>query len=459
MNPANGKSAWSGFFGPKRAEGRGATGVRQGRRQFRPAVSGLEGRQLLSASPMTTIASFNEGNATFIGGLAMDAKGDIYGTTNASGDYQGAAEGRIFEIAAGSKNITTLATFNGPNGYGMNGVALDAQGNLYGTTTGEATASNDGRVFELVKSTGKVITLATFNGTNGAFPNDVVVDGQGNVYGTTGIGGVHGVATVFEIPKGSNTAITLATFTAPGSAPKDLAVDGQGNLFGVDQGGGVKGAGSIFEIAKGSNTAATIAAFPNLDGSSISRLTLDAQGNVYGTTLDGGQFGDGTVFEIPAGSNNVTTLATFDGPNGSAPDPGAGVVMDAQGNLFGTTETGGYYGFGTVFEVPAGSNNVTTLNSFSGTNGTLISGVALEGQDTLVGTANGSGSGGGKVFEITLNTQPTVPVTSPPAQPATPVPASTAPAKKPVKAPPQSPVDRQIARHAQKVGNVKAAKK
>jgi uncharacterized repeat protein (TIGR03803 family) len=75
-------------------------------------------------------------------------------------------------------------------------------------------------------------------------------------------------------------------------------------------------------------------------------VARDAQGNLYGTTYSGGTLGNGTVFELAAGSHTVTTLASFIGVNGS--DPQAGPVLDAQGNLYGTTQFGGPSNNGTV---------------------------------------------------------------------------------------------------------------
>jgi len=93
----------------------------------------------------------------------------------------------------------------------------------------------------------------------------------------------------------------------------------------------------------------TLASFNFTNGAWPSAgVVLDGQGNLYGTT-NIALASDGTVFEIKAGSNTITTLASFNGTNGDA--PGAGVVLDGQGNLYGTTEFGGASAEGTVFEL------------------------------------------------------------------------------------------------------------
>ena len=297
--------------------------------------------------------------------------------------------------------LTTLASFNGSNGNGPSGLVLDGQGNLYGTTY-LGGAANDGTVFEIAKGSNTITTLASFNGSNGKGPVSLVLDGQGNLYGTTGYGGAANDGTVFEIAKGSNTITTLASFNGTnGSYPYGVVLDGQGNRYGTTEVGGAANDGTVFEIAKGSNTITTLASFNGTNGSQpIGGVVLDGQGNLYGTTEWGGAANDGTVFEMAKGSNTITTLASFNGTNGS--HPFAGVVLDTQGNLYGTSEDGAAANDGTVFEIAEGSNTITTLASFNGTNGNYpVANVVLDGQGNLYGTASGGGaSHDGTVFEM-----------------------------------------------------------
>ena len=110
--------------------------------------------------------------------------------------------------------------------------------------------------------------------------------------------------------------------------------------------------GELATLASFNGTASgTNGGYPN------SGVTLDSQGNLYGTTggtTDGGVItSGGTVYEIANGSDTPTTIASFNGSNGAFPT--GGVTLDAQGNLYGTTETGGAYGFGTVWEFIVGA--------------------------------------------------------------------------------------------------------
>ena len=190
MDSTNGKPALSDFFELKRAERKERPAVRPDRQRFRPAVSGLEDRKLqTSSATLSTVASFHASNSSLNGGVVMDGQGDLYGTTTVAANGGATTTGTVYEIAHGSNAVTTLASFGNLNGYSLTGVSLDNQGNVYGAISGEGKNHGDGTVFEIARGSKTVTTLASFNGTNGAVPNSVVADGQGNVYGTTAVGG------------------------------------------------------------------------------------------------------------------------------------------------------------------------------------------------------------------------------------------------------------------------------
>ncbi len=389
---------WSSFWGLARP-----------RRPRRPRsvplrLEPLEDRITPSGGPtLSTLAPFNGTNGQDpYAALITDSSGNLYGTTQQGGTSN---FGAVFELAKGSHMITTLASFNGTNGqYPYAGVIRDSSGNLYGTTY-EGGASNSGTVFELAKGSGTITTLASFNGTNGSFPEaGLILDGSGNLYGTTGFGGASDDGTVFEVAHGSGTITTLASFNdANGRAPFGaLILDSSGNLYGTTfNGGAFGGAGTVFELAKGSGTITTLASFNGTDGSNpIGALILDSSGNLYGTAELGGASSDGTVYELAHGSHTITTLASFNGSNGSFPQ--GSVIMDSSGNLYDTTAYGGASNFGTVFELAHGSHTITTLASFNGTNGQdPFGGVILGSSGNLYGTTQqGGASGDGAVFEL-----------------------------------------------------------
>ncbi len=385
MNRDNRWFSASGLFGPGRIGKSKRPECPRGRRRFRPVVTGLEDRRLLTSYTLTTLALFNGANGEDPDGVVLDGQGNLYGATEWGGAY---GIGTVYEIANGTNTVKTLASFDSeihvspanPTG----GMVLDAQGNLYGTTLNGGLGL-DGAVFEITKGSNTIKTLASFNGNDGANPYaGVVLDGQGNLYGTThNGGGVREWGTVFEIA-GSNIINDVSfTGTNQGDPAGGVVLDAQGNLYGTTNSGGAYGHGAVFEIAQGSNTIKTLASF-NGEYTNAG-LVMDGQGNLYGTTVDGGTYGQGTVFELAQGLNTIKTLASFDGTNGE--DPQADMVMDGQGNLYGTTNSGGSNGVGTVFEITQGSNTITDLFSFDYANGAdPIGGVVLDTQGNLYGT-------------------------------------------------------------------------
>lgn len=373
------------------------------------------------AYPLTTLITFDGVNgANAYGGLAIDSSGNLYGTTLAGGAY---GKGTVFKIAAGTNLLTTIASFNGTNGSSPYGTLLvDADGNLYGTTRDGGT-NNVGTVFEIASGSSTITTLASINDINDAFPfAGLVRDANGNLFGVTG----GGSGTVFKVAAGSGVITRLVRFNGTnGSTPAgDLVLDSAGNLFGTTAWGGANNKGTIFKISA-DGVFSTIVTFDGANGANpVGGLILDGDGNLLGTTFGGGPNDAGTIFRVtPDGI--LTTLATFYNGNGGGPT--GRLVMDAYGNLFGSTYVGGY-GYGTLFELKAGANAVTPLFYFQGINGGYPNGVAphagmvIDRAGNLYGTTVGDANTPslGTVFKLTATavtftvdtTGPTVSITS-----------------------------------------------
>jgi uncharacterized repeat protein (TIGR03803 family) len=352
------------------------------------------------SNTVTTLATFNGTNgANPYDGLVMDQNNNLYGTTANGGSSN---DGTVFELAQGSNTITTLATFNGTNGQNpLGGLVLDQSGNLYGSTA-DRTQSSFGTIFELAKGSGTITTLATFDGSNGAFPSATLLrDSNGNLYGTAG--------TIFELAKGSNTITTLASTT---NLFCSLITDSSGNLYGTSANGGVFGDGTVFELVKGSNTVTTLASFVNNGSNPGGSLVMDQSGNLYGITTAGGPENLGTIYELPKGGRSIITLATFDGTG--AANPVGGLILDQSGNLYGVTQLGGSINNGTIFELAQGSNTITTLASFTGANGLVPNGALVMDQSgNLYGTADvGGADGDGVVYELAKGSNTITPLAS-----------------------------------------------
>ena len=321
-----------------------------------------------------------------------------------------------------------LVNFNGFNGqYPFGGLIADASGNLFGTTAGGG-VNNAGTMFE-IKNIGTLAapiysstptTLVSFNNSNGSPFYGVTMDASGNLFGTITGNGNNG--SVFEIQNAGTLAAPVyasspTTLASVGIIDAGLIVDANGNLFGTTETGGSNNAGTVFEYQNIGTLAAPVYAstpsvlvnFKFYNGQDpLAGLIADANGDLFGTTSQGGALDHGTVFEIknigtavaPVYASNVTTLVSFNGSDGSFPV--AGLIADARGNLFGTTNTGGEWGVGTVFEIqntgtlaaPVYASSPTTLVTFNGSNGANPHGALIaDVNGNLFGTTAGGGGG------------------------------------------------------------------
>jgi uncharacterized repeat protein (TIGR03803 family) len=322
--------------------------------------------------------------------LIFDTAGNLYGTTTDGGMFTGCPPpfgcGTVFELTPGAHGKWTekvLHSFRCGRTHtgGCNpaaGLILDTAGNLYGTTAGGGTASACcGTVFELTPAANGKWTEKVLHGfdcnTEGCGPvAGLIFDTAGNLYGTTFYNGAHFAGTVFELTPGSNgqwTEKVLSNFDQAGDQPAaGLIFDKAGNLYGTTSGGGAHFAGTVFELAPGSNgqwTEKVLYNFGNSSGDGASPyagLIFDATGNLYGTTEGGGigsgcpPFGlCGTIFELTPGTNGQWTeqvLHTFDSSGKDGWSPQASLIFDKAGNLYGTTRQGGVtVKAGTVFRL------------------------------------------------------------------------------------------------------------
>jgi uncharacterized repeat protein (TIGR03803 family) len=261
---------------------------------------------------------------------------------------------------------TVLREFNGSHGDGSapsGPLAQDARGALYGVTT-LANTGAPGSVFMLAPASAQhawtFSSLMIFNGTQtGASPNGVAIDARGNLFGTTSAGGPDAAGTVFELspPRSGGphwSFTTLWEFDGRGGAAPSggLLLDATGNLFGMTQFGGAQGEGAVFELsppAPGERawTQTIVHSFTGGAGDGeypIGGLIADAKGQLYGTTVGGGPFAAGTIFKLapPHGAGaawSETLLHSFDRHDGTG--PWGTLTAGTHGTLYGVTGHGG----------------------------------------------------------------------------------------------------------------------
>jgi uncharacterized repeat protein (TIGR03803 family) len=306
-------------------------------------------------------------------------------------------------------------------------LVADEAGNLYGTTPGGG-ANEDGCVFELSPSDkGWDYTLLySFSGPDGEQPwAGLVFDKAGNLYGTARGGGAYGVGVAFEMSPAADggwTETVLHSFGNgdDGSGPQsDLTFDDAGNLYGTTVGsGGERRGGTVYKLSPGLGgwTETVLYSFPasiaGPDGDSpAGGVVMDREGRLYGNTLVGGALGDGAVYELsPSGGGyDEKVIYSFNVYDGLQPI--SGLTMDRNGNLYGTTSSGGdmsvcyYVGCGIVFELAKDSEgnwNEKVLHEMTGSDGSYTVGpVVFDSAGNLYAAAEFGGINLGSVFELT----------------------------------------------------------
>jgi len=339
-------------------------------------------------------------------GLVIDAAGNLYGTTGGGGPLGGGTAFKLSPSASGWR-FDRLYSFPGANGGPDSTLVLRADGTLLGTTYGGQ--QGDGTLYDLsplghisptVFSNWMETLLYSFTGgSDGAHPGkSLVLDSSGNIFGTTNTGGVNAYGTLYELTNsGLQVLHAFPAFHSDGITPIGV-VNGSDGLYGLTSHGGGYGTGTLYTTEGGyqvlhsfgpyqlnggpTSLAADQAgnlygadSFRNcfLAGANVSQfsppgwdpvtlisfttdelsswVSTDALGNVYGTTDFGGQNLLGNVFKLTC-CWNYSDLHDFSGyPTNDGFQPVASPVVDAQGNIYGTTLNGGTYGFGVVWEI------------------------------------------------------------------------------------------------------------
>ena len=319
---------------------------------------------------LTTLYTFSGGSdgGNPVGQLARDPNGILYGTTAYGGAY---GEGTIFQLRPSPTAMaaaitpwreTVLHSFgNGNDGSFPVDLTIDPSGNLYGGTAdggGDSSCFGGcGAIYKLTPSSGQYQMLHSFSYAEGASLGlALVLDGVGNLYGTAPTGGAYGHGSVFELtPSGTLTLLHSFTGGSDGAWGMGVIFDPFGNLYGSSGTGGPADGGVAYEMSP-SGSGWTYTPIYDIPGShgygAANRFVMDPAGNLYGNTAYGGLYSWGSIFKLSPGSGGwtYTTLHDFTGGDDGAL-ASAAVVRDSSGNLYGTTEEGGTYHCGVIYEI------------------------------------------------------------------------------------------------------------
>jgi len=380
--------------------------------------------QSLQAQTFTVLHSFTGGpdGAYPYAGLLRDTSGNLYSTTAAGGSSN---QGTVFEVDA-SGTETVLHSFSGADGVSpYAGVIMDAKGDLYGSTQyggSGCSGTGCGTVFELTPKAGggwteTVLFEFAFN-PHGAYPFGLIRDAKGDLYGATEAGGTGSniEGTVFKVSTaGKETVLHSFTGSPSDGAFPELAgvvMDANGDLYGdtFEGGDSQSSAGVVYRLAKSGALTVLYSFSGGADGfAPMGTPVMDKHGNLYGTTYRGGSFGYGCVWKLSQ-KGKETVLHSFVGGELDGSLPEAGVVLDAQGNLYGVTTEGGSGsgtacgkdGCGTVYELSK-DGTLTLLHRFTGSDGEYpVGGLILDANRNLYGTAQYGGSDDyGTVWKLT----------------------------------------------------------
>lgn len=301
--------------------------------------------------------------------LVLDRAGNLYGTTSGGGPSN---RGTVFRVSSDGTGFQLLHTFLGGASDGLNphsSLILEGADNLYGTTS-EGGPSELGTVFRMKTDGTGFQLLHTFTDSiasdGGAVPiASLVMDGSGNLYGTALYGGSGLNGTVFKLRTDGTGFQVLHQFTDradDGSQPwASLIVDGSGNLYGTTTSGGSSlTGGTVFKMKTDGTGFQLLHSFggnENDGGNPYASLLLDGFGNLYGTTYYGGPSNAGAVFTVKTDGTTYRILHMFGSEAGEGRNSFASLFLDGSGSLIGTTSLGGSADFGTVFALSIGRHH------------------------------------------------------------------------------------------------------
>ncbi len=370
----------------------------------------MAGVALLLASPvlakpaptLTTLYSFGgySGDGAVPAAKLIYHAGSLYGTTSTGGATD---NGTVFKVNPATGAETVVYSLPGAVGPAPRTGLIYLNHELYGTAEGGGI--NGGSVFSVHPATGRGKLIYEFGvPPDASVPFGELLAVQNELYGVAQYGGTTPAdGAIYKIDPSSGAETVVHNFVgADGANPSGALIYVGKNLYGTTQlGGGKADGGTIFRFNPATGKTHIIYRFQGgTDGLSPNAGLLQQDGILYGTTLSGGTADAGTVFKIDVTTGAETVIYSFQyGSDGANP---ASSLIAVHGLLYGTTTGGGTLGFGTLFSIDPQSGAETILHSFTGgLDGAIpFAGVIYAGGQLYGTTESGGAVGGGTVYKI-----------------------------------------------------------
>ncbi len=297
----------------------------------------------------------------------IDAGGTLYGTTQQGGSNKACGYysyyfscGTVFSVTPSGTEKVLHSFGNSPDGNFPVAGLIDVNGTLYGTTQFGGGDKNKcgvgvgcGTVFSITPSGTEKVLHSFSGGSDGAVSAASLIEVKGKLYGTTESGGTYGYGTVFRITLSGREKVlySFGPSGSDGAFPEAGLIDLGGTLYGTTYNGGTHGDGTVFSVTL-SGTEKVLHSFGGYfygrDGALPTASLTKVKGTLYGTTVSGGANSaneGGTVFSVTT-TGVEKVLHSFRNGDGSGPYAS---LINVNGTLYGTTQTGGTYGDGAVF--------------------------------------------------------------------------------------------------------------
>jgi uncharacterized repeat protein (TIGR03803 family) len=363
-------------------------------------------------TPLHQFTSSPDGSQP-VGSLIFGPDNALYGTTFGGGTNTASPGGTIFKTGRDGSGYTVLRSF-GAHDTGSSGqakeiglsVAWGRDGSLYGTTAGNG-SSDAGTVFKMSSDGSGFTVLYSFPPPER--PLNLIQASDGWLYGSS-------YDVFFKLDTNGNNYAVLYSYTGSsidnGSYGK-LLQGSDGALYGTAYSNGTNNGGTVFKLDLNGDVFTILHSFPSAAGDGLypySGLVQGSDGALYGTTESGGTNGFGTVFKLGTNGSGYQVLYNFaNTPDGEVPE---GSLVVGLGNVLYGTTYGGSQNPGTIFTLNLDGSGYKVLYGFTNSSptvvgkwplGGLVQGPASGGSGVLYGTTTYGGGLGGYVFAMLVN--------------------------------------------------------